>query len=292
MGSACTGFTLTDLRLSILTKKYEYWGLRSEFIQLDNGATKMHCWTPMPMSEAGVWSIPNSKPHLVLLQGFAPNGMLFWENQVPKLSKDFNVFVPDLVFLGRSVTSCKERWTESFQAECIMKMLQFLGLQEDVNFVGSGYGGLVAFRIAQFYPKFVNKVVFTNTGICMAPNDYDALLVRHRLQHISHLFIPESVEEFKFAMASAPHWKPWLPKFVYEDMFEVLYKDHQQERRQLLDDLTIETGKDLPRLAHDKKFLILWGEHDEVFKPELANKLQRHLGKRAKVIVITLGEVH
>lgn len=37
---------------------------------------------------------------------------------------------------------------------------------------------------------------------------------------------------------------------VFVALLQVLYKDHQQERRQLLDDLTIETGKDLPRLAH------------------------------------------
>ena len=220
-GASCAGFSLTELWLKILAKKYECSGVKSEFVVLDNG-TKMHCWTPTPpMAENGVWSVPSPKPPLVLLQGFAPNAMLFWRKQVPQLMKDFNVYVPDLVFLGKSVTTYKARLTESFQAECIVKMLQFLGVQEEVDVVGAGYGGFVAFRMAQMYPKYVNKVVFSSTGICMAPGNNDALLQRHGFDHTLQLLIPESAVDFKIAIASASYWKPWLPKSFYEDMIEV-----------------------------------------------------------------------
>ena len=221
MGGACAGLSLTELWLNILAKKYKCWGLNSEVVVLENG-TKMHCWTPTPpMAENGVWSVPNPKKPVVLLQGFAPNAMLFWKNQIPTLMRDFNVYVPDLVFLGKSVTTYKERLTESFQADCIVKMLQFLGVQDEVDVVGTGYGGFVAFRMAQMYPKYVNKVVFSNTGICMAPDNYDALLQRHGFHHSLQLLIPESVADFKIAIASASYWKSWLPKSFYEDMVEV-----------------------------------------------------------------------
>lgn len=207
--------------MRLLRNHFKSCGLKSELIELDNGTT-MHCWSPTPpIAEKGVWSVPAaSKPSLLLIHGFAPNGMLCWENQISSFVKDFNVYVPDLIFFGESTTTSKER-TESFQAECMVKMLQFLGVQNEVDVVGTSYGGMVAFRMAQMYPKFVKRVLFSSSGVCMGPDNDDILLKKHNFQHISELLIPATTKEMKIAIASVTYKTPWIPDFVYNDMHKV-----------------------------------------------------------------------
>lgn len=191
-------------------------------IDIDN-ETRMHCWTPTPpIAEAGVWSVPTTKPSLLLLQGFAPEGMLCWENQIAAFARDYNVYVPDLLFLGKSVTESKQR-SETFQAECIAKMLQMLGVQNEVHVVGTSYGGMVAFRMAEKYPEFVNKLVLSSSGICMAPDNDKPLLKKHGFSHISQILIPSEVVEVKAAIAAATVKPPWLPNFVYRDILKVSF---------------------------------------------------------------------
>ncbi|XP_024356867.1 uncharacterized protein [Physcomitrium patens] len=283
----CLDFSVVEFKLSRLRRHYKACGLKSEMIDIDN-ETRMHCWTPTPpIAEAGVWSVPTTKPSLLLLQGFAPEGMLCWENQIAAFARDYNVYVPDLLFLGKSVTESKQR-SETFQAECIAKMLQMLGVQNEVHVVGTSYGGMVAFRMAEKYPEFVNKLVLSSSGICMAPDNDKPLLKKHGFSHISQILIPSEVVEVKAAIAAATVKPPWLPNFVYRDILKVLHEEQRVERKQLLDALVIGTEKafPLPKLTQPK-VLILWGEHDQIFNKELAYKLQEHLGNRSEVVMMT-----
>jgi pimeloyl-ACP methyl ester carboxylesterase len=216
----CWDFSLVEWKLRLLRRHYRACGLKSELIPIDNDTT-LHCWTPTPpIAEAGVWSVPNTKPALLLLHGFAPNAMLCWENQVVTFARDYNVYVPDLLFFGDSVTESKQR-SESFQAECVAKMLQMLGVQNEVDVVGTSYGGMVAFRMAQQYPEFVNKLVICSSGICMSPDNNEPLLKKHGMLHISQMLVPEKVSDLRAAVASATFKTPWLPEFVCRDILKV-----------------------------------------------------------------------
>lgn len=286
MGRGCFDLSLVEFKLRLLRKHYKACGLRPELIEIDSDTT-MHCWTPTPpIAEAGVWSVPNTKPALLFLQGFGPNALLCWENQIAAFCKDYNVYVPDLLFFGESTTESKQR-SETFQAECVGKMLQMLGVQNEVDVVGTSYGGMVAFRMAELFPEFVNKVVFSSSGICMSPENDEVLLKKHGFQHISQILIPSSVAEVRAGIASACFKRPWLPDFVIRDLLKVLHEQYRVERRQLLDGLVIGTQRafPLPKLTQTRT-LVLWGQHDEIFNVELAYKLQKHLGRTAEVVIM------
>lgn len=216
----CVGFSLVEFKLRLLRKHYKACGLRPELIEIDNNTT-MHCWTPTPpIPENGVWSVPNSKPALLFIQGFGPNAVICWENQVAAFVKDYNVYVPDLLFFGESVTESKQR-SESFQAECVAKMLQMLGVQNEVDVVGTSYGGMVAFRMAELYPEFVNKIVFSSSGVCMSPDNNEKVLKKRGLTDISQILIPQTVVEVRAGIASAVYKQPWLPDFIIRDVIKV-----------------------------------------------------------------------
>jgi pimeloyl-ACP methyl ester carboxylesterase len=40
-----------------------------------------------------------------------------------------------------------------------------IGFQNQTQLVGTNYGGMVAFRMAEMYPNFVKKVVISSSGV-------------------------------------------------------------------------------------------------------------------------------
>ncbi|KAH9562834.1 hypothetical protein CY35_05G093200 [Sphagnum magellanicum] len=342
-GSSCLGFSFIEFKLKWLEYRFRACGLRPQLVHLmDGNNTAIHCWVPWRRTgtnnkseeeedddgdeEAcgGIGSVPENKkrkkkkkkPALMLLHGFAPNALLCWENQIAAFVRDFDVYVPDLLFFGNSTTTQqreeqgeekqRQRWSEAFQAECLMHMLQVLGVQQkqnnnnnnnssshqqqqqELHVLGTSYGGMVAFRMAELYPTLVSKVVFTSSGICMLPTNNDELLARNNLSHVSQLLLPSTVQQMRVGVNTAIYKQNRIPDFLLRDFVEVLYNEKREERKQLLDDMVIGTPEafPLPQLTQEN-FLVVWGEYDQIFNISLAYELQKHLGtQRAEIVVM------
>ncbi|KAK7392380.1 hypothetical protein VNO78_20817 [Psophocarpus tetragonolobus] len=85
-------------------------GLRPYTVEIEEG-TLMRFWIPCD----AVWK---KEPAVVLLHSFCGDGIINWQCQVVALTKDYAVYVPDLLFFDGSVTDKTERSLE-FQAECL-----------------------------------------------------------------------------------------------------------------------------------------------------------------------------
>lgn len=313
-------FNIMELKL-----KHSKWvlrshGLEAHIVELEDGST-IHCWVPadwklgksdrvcgsndrlepdescsnngtdltdyQKKQEGSVAKELNLKPALLLLHGFGMDGTLCWEKQVPTLSKKFSLFVPDLFFFGKSRTSNKER-SEVFQAECMFMLMKKLGIVERHGFVvcGHSYGGFVAYRMAHLYPHHVKRVVIMSSGILMdAQTNNLPLLEKFGATKIEDVLIPHSADDFQKGLTFAFHKLPWLPSFVFKDMFEIL-NGNQQERQELINGIIVgkENSSPLPKI--NQNVLILWGEHDQVFNIELAHSLKNFLGGDARLVQI------
>lgn len=127
------GSVLVDMRMSYVKQQFRTHGLKSEVVEVDDRATRIRCWVPWQQPESGVWSAGESdKPAVLFLHDSVADGTLNWENQVAAFTKDFSVYVPDLVFFGGSSSSQEER-TEAFQAECMVKLLHALEVFNEVS---------------------------------------------------------------------------------------------------------------------------------------------------------------
>jgi pimeloyl-ACP methyl ester carboxylesterase len=281
-GSSCLGLSFVEFKLKWLEYRFRAFGLRPQLVHLmDSNNTAIHCWVPWRRTgtnskseeeeeeeddddeEAcgGIGSVPENKkrkkkkkkkkekPALMLLHGFAPNALLCWENQIAAFVRDFDVYVPDLLFFGNSTTTQqreeqgeekqRQRWSEAFQAECLMHMLQVLGVQQkqnnnnssshqqqqELHVLGTSYGGMVAFRMAELYPTLVSKVVFSSSGICMSPTNNDELLARNNLSHVSQLLLPSTVQQMRVGVATAIYKQNRIPDFLLRDFVEVSAMD-------------------------------------------------------------------
>ncbi|CAF1710440.1 unnamed protein product [Brassica napus] len=130
-------------------------GLVPHTVETEPG-TKVNFW--LPKNSGG----KPEKPAVLLIHGFAGDGVMTWAFQARSLSKRYSVYIPDLLFFGGSYTDKPDRSPE-FQAECMVKAMSILGVDKFV-LVGFSCGGVVASKIAELYGNMVKALMtmFTN----------------------------------------------------------------------------------------------------------------------------------
>lgn len=251
-------------------------GLKSSTIDLGDG-TIMHCWTPKTHKE--------KNPTLLLIHGIGANAMWQWSEFITPLSSRFNLYVPDLLFFGESYTSRCER-TESFQAQCVMRIMEVYGVKKMVV-VGLSYGGFVGYSMAAQYPEAVEKVVLGCSGVCLEEKDVENGMFQVKsVEEAVSVLLPQTPEKLR-QLVKLSFYKPIknLPSCFLNDFIDVMCTVNHQERKELIEALHNNRKlSDLPKITQPT--LIIWGEYDQIFPLELAHRLKRHLGENAQLVII------
>ncbi|CAK9158881.1 unnamed protein product [Ilex paraguariensis] len=187
-------------------------GLSSQTIDIDDETT-IHFWGPKSNSSA------ISKPPMVLIHGFGPHGVWQWRQQIVFFAREFDLYVPDLVFFGDSTTKSSER-SEVFQAVSMGKLLGKLGV-EKFFVVGTSYGGFVAYHMAAMWPERVEKVVISSSGVSLRRGDNQELLKRAGLEKIEDLMLPGTAAQLRTLMGLSIFRRPYMPDFLLNDFVDV-----------------------------------------------------------------------
>lgn len=146
-------------------------------VEIEPG-TKIKFWLPKKSGD---------KPTVLLIHGFAGDGMMTWALQVHSLSKRYSVYIPDLLFFGGSYTDKPDR-SPDFQAECLVKAMRILGVDTFVP-VGFSYGGFVAFKIAELYGNMVKAVVVSGSSPVLTDSNVNLF----GFSSLSDLLLPKTV---------------------------------------------------------------------------------------------------
>ncbi|KAH0468118.1 hypothetical protein IEQ34_003151 [Dendrobium chrysotoxum] len=217
------------------------------------------------------------KPAVVLVHGFAAEGIVTWQFQVGALTKLYSVYIPDLLFFGASSTTAAERSPE-FQADCLAVALDQLGVQR-CTVVGFSYGGMVAFKMAEARPDLVNSMVVSGSVTAMTDSISAETMERLGFSSSKELLLPESVKGLKALLKVATYKKLWFPEFLHRDYLKVMFTN-RNERAELLEGL-VRSNKDAQVPILPQKILLLWGENDNIFNLELAKNMKDQLGDNA-----------
>lgn len=97
---------------------------------------------------------------LILLNGIMMS-TASWSEHIKILSKYFKVIVYDMRDQGKS-SKVKNEYDISLHSEDLKKLIDYLGI-EKVNLLGLSYGGQVAEIFASKYPKYIDKLILSNT---------------------------------------------------------------------------------------------------------------------------------
>ncbi|NP_001148540.2 uncharacterized protein LOC100282156 [Zea mays] len=309
-------------------------GLRQRAVDVDDAGTVISIWVPKDKLPAGPTAEEmeterrkketkrnGGRLSVVLLHGFAGDGILTWVLQVVALARHYDVYVPDLLFFGGSVSPAGADQTPGFQAECVASALRRLGVERCVA-VGFSYGGFVAFKMAEADPALVVSVVATGSLVYMTRSTSEAMLRRLGAASFAEFLLPNDVAGLKSLFAAGTYRKWWLPDRVLSDYMKLMIFN-RKERTQLLEGLVVSdedaavvvrsyrqllyasrlysckeaTAARLPSEAHGERtrparlsacsgtyteeILLLWGDNDSIFNMELARSLKEQLGEKA-----------
>ncbi|MQL97596.1 hypothetical protein Taro_030292 [Colocasia esculenta] len=202
-------------------------GLRQRTVELDPGTT-MNFWVPKKSRK--------QKPAVVLVHGFAAEGLVTWQFQIGALTKKYAVYVPDLLFFGDSKTGSADR-SPGFQAECLARALGVLGV-ERCTVVGFSYGGMVAFKLLEARPEMVTAMVVSGSVVAMTDSIGEEALERLGFKSSAELLMPETVKGCKALLSVATHRKLWFPDRLHKDFIKAMI-NNRKERAELLEGLVV-----------------------------------------------------
>ncbi|KAG0543589.1 hypothetical protein BDA96_02G203100 [Sorghum bicolor] len=217
---------------------------------------------------------------VVLLHGFAGDGILTWVLQVGALARHYDVYVPDLLFFGGSTSPAGGGdLSPGFQAECVAAALRMLGVERCVA-VGFSYGGFVAFKMAEAHPGLVVSVVATGSLVDMSRSTSEAMLRRLGAASFAEFLLPDDVAGLRSLFATGTYRKWWFPDRVLRDYIKLMIFN-RKERAQLLERLVI-SDEDAAVVVpcFRQEILLLWGEDDSIFNMELARSLKDSVRRR------------
>ncbi|ESQ27928.1 hypothetical protein EUTSA_v10018986mg [Eutrema salsugineum] len=223
--------------------------LRPITVDLIDGETTVHFWV------SGHRRI--SRPNLVMLHGYGGNSKWQFIHQVSDLSRSFNLFIPDLVFFGKSYSRNTDRSVE-FQARSIVGGLKRLGCDGGLAVYSISYGGFVAYRIAKIWPEMIGKLVIVS--------------------NVSEILVPRNPIDLRLlvrvSMNTGLAFLDWIPDYILSQFITVMYETNRQQLVELAKNL-LEREEEPEFFAISQETLIVWGDKDNVFPLEHGRRLQR-----------------
>lgn len=252
--------------------------LRQQAIDVDDAGTVINIWLPKHREEKHM----QIKHPVVLVHGFAADGIMTWWLQVGALSRaGYDVYVPDLLHFGGSTSPSPDR-SVGFQARCLVAALQKLSVAA-CDVVGFSYGCLVVFEMAAAYPGLVRSVVVSGAGTSYTGAAINAVLGRSDAKTFTELLLPESVEGVRSLLSVGMYRKLWLPRCLLKDFLKEMFPN-RKERRETLEEMAISDRTSTP--VFQQNIFLLWGEHDKFLTIEDATSLNEELGEKATLRVI------
>jgi len=198
-------FSLSEAIERTYKSGFKRSGLRPVTIDLKDG-TVVNFWVSKTKPES------KPKPNLLLIHGLGATAIWQWYDVARRLSRYFNLYIPDLVFFGGSSTTRPER-SDIFQAQTLMRALEAQSVKK-FSLVGLSYGGFVGYRMASMYADAVEKVVICCAAVCVEEKDMKAGVFKvSDLDEASKILVPESVKKLRELMGYI-FYKPALARLV------------------------------------------------------------------------------
>jgi pimeloyl-ACP methyl ester carboxylesterase len=230
-----------EVQKPLLSRLMKMAGLRPVEIELEPGST-MHIWVPKHhVGKKGIIPLEpdstavaktsktegkkkkkkssESRPNVLLIHGFAAEGNVTFQFNFGVLVSRYNLYIPDLMFFGKSSTASAER-SPDFQAECVAAALARLGVAR-CDVVGFSYGGMVAFKLAEARPELVRSLCVSGSVVAMTDAVNRETMERLGAGSSAELLMPETLKGLKALLSISMYKKMWFPDRFYKDYLKV-----------------------------------------------------------------------
>ena len=248
--------------------------------------------------------VNRDKGTIVFLHGF-PEYWQTWAGQIDTLARDYRVIAPDLPGYNLSEKPAADSFFQV--SNLITVMADFISKVNDsepVYLVAHDWGGAIAWPLSAFYPNLIKKLVILNAA---HPSTFTREMItnpkqRQKSEYIYQLIAEDGVEHLSkndFAYLRAMvfegmkngrlsqrqkegYLKAWQQPGAIEGMLR-----YYRSMPQLAAKAGSESDVPGPQVSVDKMkipdirivvpTLVLWGEKDEAFVPELLDGLEDYV---------------
>lgn len=226
-------------------------------------------------------------PPVVMVHG-NPTWSFYYRDLIQALRGHYRVLAPDHIGCGYSDKPTDDRYhyTLSERIADLEAFLEHLDLEEKVTLVAHDWGGMIAMGWAARHPERVARIVLMNTAAFHLPDDMKmpATLAFVRNTKLATFMVRHFNLFSRGATWMAPARR--LPKAV-RDAYCAPYDspDHRLATLRFVQDIPLAPGdpaydtvseveKGL-ELFEKTPTLLLWGEKDFVFKPQVLDIFER-----------------
>ena len=235
-------------------------------------------------------------PPLILLHGYG-GSMWQWEYQQLPLSQHFRVITPDLIGSGLSDKPDLDHRPEDL-IESIRGLMDALNLPT-ATLIGNSMGGGVAIGMALTHPDRVSRLVLIDS----LPDHVRERLVSPLMHRALNTSVPAWLARFGALFVGNRTMEAVLKEIIYDHTLvttAVLDRSNRNRQREdmitplmsLRDSLPLWEQHFAPRLKEIRHpTLILWGEQDRLFPPQVGRDLQTTIPQARLIMIPEAGHI-
>ncbi|WHZ22716.1 MAG: Hydrolase, alpha/beta fold family [Nitrospira sp.] len=235
-------------------------------------------------------------PPLILIHGYG-GSMWQWEYQQLPLSAAYRVITPDLIGSGLSDKPDIDYRPEEL-IESVRGLMEALDLPT-ATLVGNSMGGGVAIGMALTHPELVDRLVLID-GL---PDHIRERLVSPLMRRAIDTHVPVWLARVGSWLFGNRTMETVLREIVYDQTLltpAVLDRSNRNRRRADMIAPLLSIRDSLPRWEQDyatrlkeirHPTLILWGEHDRLFPPQVGRDLQSAIPQSRLIVIPRAGHI-
>ena len=224
---------------------------------------------------------------LLLIHGFGGNKDNF--TRIADELGSYHLIIPDLLGFGDSSKPISADYRSDAQATRLHELLQAKGLASHIHIGGNSMGGAISVAYAAKYPNDVKSVWlvdsagFWSTGISKslegATLENNPLLVNNN-------------EDFNRMYDFVMYKPPFVPKSVKAVFAQERIANKELESK-ILEQIVTDTVEERAQIIAEYNIptLVVWGEKDQVIKPETVNAIKEIIPQTQIVMMKGVGHV-
>jgi len=229
------------------------------------------------------------KPVILLIHGFGASAKYQWYKQITYLSENYRVIMPNLLYFGNTHPG-SPKYEISDQVKTVNSLMNHLNIKA-YSVCGVSYGGLVTMELAvQQHEKIDKVIVFDAPVKFIHPSDIVDVKSKFEVETIEELFAPNGPKGLKKLMYLATMKKSIVPTSWLDELYENLYGNDLEEKRQLMTTL-LKSMEDYKSHNYKLKMpvLLIWGSNDPVVPLRTGVLLNEHIGDNSNLVIIKNG---
>ncbi|MEN6669568.1 alpha/beta hydrolase [Psychrobacter sp. B38] len=228
----------------------------------------------------------DGKP-LLLIHGFGGNKDNF--TRLADKLEDYHLIIPDLLGFGDSSKPMSADYRADAQAKRLHELMQAKGVASNLHVGGNSMGGAISVAYAAMYPKEVQSLWLVDSAGFWSAGMPESL--KNATLENNPLLV-DSTEDFYNLYDFVMYKPPYIPKTVKAVFAQDRIANkalHAKILEQIVED-NVETRAKV--IAANKiPTLVVWGEKDQVIKPETVNLIKSIVPQAQIIMMPDVGHV-